>query len=301
MNLVRKDGQAKRDAEARAVREGYLFRGSQVKMVRLLLFWVVIAAVAVGTLYFCFWRERPYVLIRFTAGRAIEATAEFRHKTKLQFAVARWEALSPGTCEDFSFLPEKLPRVNEYLQAGTMKFFPFPQYSPKYSPIQSVDGSMDLSVLMDSAGSVDPSLRKSKLLLRQVLSCDSLFKSDPTAGSYEVNLGEAVVQITEIRTNGNQALVDFRWHFESLNEMGQALQGIQSTRLRQTDDPHLTAEEKSIAPFWTGVAEFAKYDDGWRVVKINLESSRAFERWEYGPHWPDPDFNWNAFDEDENR
>jgi hypothetical protein len=37
-------------------------------------------------------------------------------------------------------------------------------------------------------------------------------------------------------------------------------------------DGHLSAAEKSIAPFWIGRAEFASYDDGWRVVKIDLSS-----------------------------
>ena len=49
------------------------------------LFWAVVLAIVVSGLYFCFWREHPYLLIRFSAARAIEATAEFQHKTKLYF------------------------------------------------------------------------------------------------------------------------------------------------------------------------------------------------------------------------
>jgi hypothetical protein len=54
--------------------------------------------------------------------------------------------------------------------------------------------------------------------------------------------------------------------------------------------------------FWEATAEFVSYDDGWRVSKIDLSSHRAGDfQWVYGPPWPDPYFNWGAFDESLNR
>jgi len=122
-----------------------------------------------------------------------------------------------------------------------------------------------------------------------------------TTGEYELTLGNPVLEVLGIRRSSDRALVDFRWHFESLNEIGRVLPGVQATREQQTSDDHLTPEEKAIAPFWTGLAELAKYEDGRRVLSVKLDSGRIWERWQYGPEWPDPYFNWNAFDENQNR
>jgi len=150
-----------------------------------------------------------------------------------------------------------------------------------------------------SLGSIDLSIGEQTFLLDKIDSCRSRAVSKFT-GAYELRLGKAVVDVTGIRKNGDQSTVDFRWHFTTFNEVGQALPRIQITRQYEMLDEHLTAEEKSIAP---GVAHLTKYDDGWRVASIDLGSSLLEPQdWAYGPlSWPDPDFNWNAFDENENR
>jgi hypothetical protein len=123
-----------------------------------------------------------------------------------------------------------------------------------------------------------------------------------TVGVYEVRLGKPIVNTTGIQRDGSQAIVDFTWHFESTNEIGQAVSRLRATQELEIGDPHTTADQKSTAPFWTGSAAFTKYDDGWRIgtIKFTSASSATWCAWEYGPDWPDPDFNWNGFDENEN-
>ena len=37
-------------------------------------------------------------------------------------------------------------------------------------------------------------------------------------------------------------------------------------------------------------------------MSVELASeSLGFQDWVYGPGWPDPEFNWGSFDENENR
>jgi hypothetical protein len=151
-----------------------------------------------------------------------------------------------------------------------------------------------------STGSLDLSISDDGFLTDDIDSCKTR-EVGPMTGAYELTLGKPVVNVNGIREEGKRAFVDFTWHFESLNEVGKSLPQIRSTYQMEIDQEHMTADEKSSAPFWTGRAELVKYDDGWRVVTIAL-SSRGFawDGWEYGPNWPDPHFNWNAFDEDEN-
>src|SRR5215469_15488116 len=87
---------------------------SRIKMGRA-LFWAVVLALLGFGLHFCFWKRRPYVLIRFSAARAIEATAEFQHKTKLYFEVAQLEGAIPGACHNFEFSPDKIALFKQYL------------------------------------------------------------------------------------------------------------------------------------------------------------------------------------------
>jgi len=112
-----------------------------------------------------------------------------------------------------------------------------------------------------------------------------------TTGAYELTLGNPVVEVTGIRKDGGRGFVDFRWHFDSVNDVGRSLPGVANQREQQRSDDYLSAAEKSLAPFWIGSAEFASYDDGWRVEKINLCSGKLSDfHWEYGPDWPDPSF-----------
>jgi hypothetical protein len=115
-------------------------------------------------------------------------------------------------------------------------------------------------------------------------------------------LGKAKVKVSGIRKEGDQAFVDFDWHFESLNNFGRTLPDVQVVRERELDDQRTTTEEKRMAPFWAGSAELAKYDDGWRVTTVNLSPSHyVWGNWEYFPGWPDENFDWHTFDEHENR
>lgn len=229
------------------------------------------------------WQNRPLILTRGSAATVIGRCAQFRHKTKLFFTVSQAEGLFPGVCHNFEFSPEKMRVLDEYLKTGAMKFSPYRNQMPPF-PGASF-GSVDLST-------------DGRFLLDQIDSCKSREVSK-TTGAYELRLGKAVVQVTGIRKSGNQALVDFRWHFESINEVGQTLPRIRFAKETEIADPHLTAEEKSLAPFWTGSVEFTKYDDGWRIGTINF-GSKPWDRWVYGPDWPDPNFNWNGFEENEN-
>jgi hypothetical protein len=233
-----------------------------------------------------FGGAHPYVLTRYTAANAIEATAQFQHKTKLLFRINQAEGVIPGICHNFEFSPEKTSMVNQYLRSGTMKFSAYGNQIPPFPPA--------------TAASLELSLSDIGFIVDHVDSCKAREVTKMT-GVYELSLGRAVVEATGIRKDGNRAYVDFKWHFESLSKLGRSLPRVQITKKMEQDNEHLTAEEKSTAPFWTGSAELTKYDDGWRVVILTLSSGRfSWEDWDYGPDWPDPDFNWNTFDENEN-
>lgn len=251
------------------------------------LFWGVVAALLAGGLYVCFWRERPYVLIRFSATKAIEATAEFQHKTKLFFEIGQAEGAIPGACHNFEFSPEKISIFKDYLATGAMQFFPYRNQQPPF-------GSA-------SAAALDLSIGEEHLLVDNIDACKAREVKEIT-GAYELSLGKAVVEVTGIKKEGNRASADFEWHFESLNKVGQALPRITVTKQLQIADARTTPQEKLIAPFWLGSAELTKYDDGWRVMTVNLSSSKfPWGSWDYGPEWPDESFDWHTFDEHENR
>jgi hypothetical protein len=240
--------------------------------------------VLAGGYHVLFEGPRPRILMRCTAAEAIEATAEFQHKTKLFFEVSQAEGVFPGVCHNFEFAPEKAEIMRQYLKTGAMKFAAYRNQTPPF-PIASL-GSIDLQM--------------SNFLTDDIDSCRARQISDRT-GAYELSLGRPMVEVTGIRKEGGHASVDFRWHFEALNPVGRSLPRVQSTELAQQGDDHLTTKEKSIAPFWPGSADLRNYDDGWRVVTVNLgPTTPGGQRWEYGPEWPDPRFNWGAFDESQN-
>lgn len=214
--------------------------------------------------------NRPCILTRLTAAKAIESTAEFQHKTKLYFEINQAEALVPGVCHNFGFAPDKAHLFEEYRKKGDLQFSKFGNQSPPY-PFPAGAGSLDLS--LDSGG---------KFLTDDIQPCTPRGAKDDT-GAYELRIGMPVVEVNGIREDGNRAHVDFNWHFESLNEVGRAVLPPPTTHT-----------------FSNGRAELVKYDDGWRVVSIEL-NGKAYPDWRYGPEkWPDPNFNWHTFDEDEN-
>jgi hypothetical protein len=96
------------------------------------LFLGAVAVLVVGGLYLCFCRERPYVLTRLTAARAIEATAEFQHKTKLYFTIGQAEAIIPPSCHNFEFSPDKISIFKHYLATGAMQFSPYRNQIPPF-------------------------------------------------------------------------------------------------------------------------------------------------------------------------
>lgn len=118
-------------------------------------------------------------------------------------------------------------------------------------------------------------------------------------GAYELRIGKPVVEVSGIRKDDDRAHVDFTWHFKSLNQVGRTL--LQGTRDMELTDDRLPESARVNAPFFNGTAELVKYDDGWRVISINLTGRWFPGVWLYGPeNWPDPDFNWHTFDEIEN-
>ena len=252
-------------------------------VVSIILSFLLLYLVAAG--FELFRRPHPYFLTRFGAARAIGATAEFQHKSKLSFEIGQGESFIPEVCHDFDVSPERIAAFNQYLKTGAMKFSPYGNQIPPFPPASV--GSIDLSV-------------SSGFLVDHIDHCKVRPVTERT-GAYELTPGIPIVTVTGIREEGGRAFVDVRWHFEPLNEVVRSLPRVQATREQQIRDEHLTAADKSIAPFWVGSAEFTKYDDGWRVVAIKLDSGKMFERWEYGPQWPDHSFNWNAFDEQANR
>ncbi len=233
-----------------------------------------------------FYRTRPYVLTRFTAAHAIESTAQFQHKTKLFFEVGQFEGIVEGVCHNFEFSPKKIRLESRYRGDGAMKFSKYGNQRPPF-PVASA-GTYELSEVDDP------------LLIDHIESCKERKVTERT-GAYELTLGNPVVVVNGIRREGNRAFVDFSWRFESINQVGRTLGRIRGTKQFETDDPQLTAQEKSAAPFWDGTAELVKYDDGWRVVTVELQhTSRLSHDWDYSSEWPDPNFNWSTFDEDEN-
>jgi hypothetical protein len=229
-------------------------------------------------------QDRPWILTRGTAATAINRSAQFRHKTKLRFEITQAEGFISGVCHNFDFEPTKLPVVKAYHKAGTIKFSAYRNQMPPFPG--------------PSTGSIDLSIGDSRFLSDHIEPCKTREVAS-TTGAYEVSLGKTVVEVTGIQKNGSQAVVYFRWHFESINEIGQALPRVQIAREQEMGDPHLTSEEKAIAPFWTGSAEFSNYDDGWRIANMKF-SAEPWDEWAYGPDWPDPEFDW-GWNENENR
>lgn len=252
-----------------------------------LLIWIALLVVVTLGFSALFGPPHPYVLAGFTAGAAIEATAEFQHKTKVFFQIGQAEGLFPGVCENFDFSPEHVGVFKHYLKTGAMRFSPALSQTP---PIPNA--SLATSDLYHSSP---------RFLVDNIDDCRERPVTEST-GAYELTLGNPIVEITGIRKGGGRAAVEFRWHFESLNSIGRFLVQVQATEERQKSDERLTAAEKAIAPFWTGTAEFVDYADGWRVTTIDFDINLHYvQPWPYGPTWPDPAFNWNAFDEDQNR
>jgi hypothetical protein len=249
-------------------------------MFRLIIF-AILAAILISGVYLLFGKPHPYVLIRLSAANAIESTAQFQHKTKLFFAVNEAEAVIPDVCHNFEFAADKGTTVDRYLKTGMMKFNPYGNQSAPFPPAE--------------LGSLDLSLSDVGLLVDHIDVCKP-HEVTKTTGAYELSLGKPVVNVTGIRKDGDQAHVDFTWHFESLTKLGHMLPRVQALNEMEQNDGHLSPSQRADAPFWTGVAEFTKYDDGWRLVTLNLETGG----WNYGPHWPDPYFNWNTFDENQN-
>jgi hypothetical protein len=232
--------------------------------------------------------NRPYVLTRFTAAQAIEATAEFQHKTKLYFEIGQAEGVVPGVCHNFQFAPEKAQSFEEYRKSGKLQLQAFGNQGPPYPPASQ--GSLDLS--LESGGG---------FLVDQIAECKPRTVT-PATGAYELTIGDAVVVVNGIRKNGNRAHIDFTWHFRSLNQVGRSLPVVQGTRNMELHEDRLPLSARQNAPFWNGSAQLMKYDDGWRVVSIDLNVKNVVPpQWVYGPeNWPDPSFKWNAFDEDQN-
>jgi hypothetical protein len=247
-------------------------------MARLLAL-AIVAALVIGGIYVLFGKERPYVLTRLTAARAIESTAQFQHKTKLSFEITQAESnVMGGACHNFEFSREKMPMLTKYLETGAMKFSAYGNQRAPYRDAR--EGSLDLS------------LGEGNFLVDHIDSCKTR-EGNKTTGAYELTVGKPVIEVNGIRKEGNRASVDFNRHFESFNEVFQALPRVQATKEMETVEEHLTAHEKSTAPFWTGSAELTQYDDGWRVVTVKLSTGRySWKNWDYGPEWPDPDFNW---------
>src|SRR5215469_1047536 len=162
----------------------------------------------IGVSYGLFGGERPHVLTRLTAARAIESTAQFQHKTKLFFTVSEAEGIIPGACHNFEFSPDRMGVVRRYLTTGVMKVFHYRNQTPPFAPA--------------SVGSLDLSLRDEGLLVDRIDSCKTVEVSN-TTGAYELTLGIPVIEINGIRRESNHAFVDFTWHFQSLNKTGQML------------------------------------------------------------------------------
>jgi len=224
--------------------------------------------------------DHPAILTRTTAASAIEATAELQHKTKLRFLIGQAEGVVEGVCHNFTFRPESKPLIEQYLKAGQLKFFPYGSQSPPFD--------------LDYGYSNDLALDADGLLADNIQPCVTKKVTSET-GEYELTIGNPIVEVNGILKSGNDAHVDFTWHFDSLSKIGKSLGFIQGLRESEKNESHFSEVERSKAPFWNGTAEMARYDDGWRVVSINMPWGYSFSQ-----RWPDPDFNWGTSDEDQN-
>jgi hypothetical protein len=249
-------------------------------------------------------------LTRSSAASAIEATAEFQHKTKLVFEIGQLQTGVPGVCRTYGFSPDHALIFAQYLAAGVMKFQAWGNNDQPEGVTEGSDISRrPLSALLASAFMRDPSTASIDMVGPSVNllteshadRCGHQPLTEQT-GTYELSLGNSVVVVTGIKRDGNRAFVEFRWHFDSLNEVGKLLPRLRNQIEYQQADEHLSVAERATAPFWIGTSELQEYDDGWRVSKIELNAGKAaYFKWEYGPTWPDPEFNWKTPDENLNR
>ena len=257
----------------------------------------IVAGVAIVTGLIAFdsvWdRPRPHWLTRSTAATAILSTAEFQHGTKLYLEIAEVEGVFPGACHNFRFAPEKKTIWDGYRMSGALKF------DPRSDPTESTPEGFP-----ESFGSRD--LSDAGWLIDDVKRC-APHAAVPEIGFYELMLGTPIVEVNGIFSeSSDSAKVDFIWYFQSLNQVGRSLDMVRGRKEYIESQKNLTPEEKAKAPFWNGSAELRRFDDGWRVTAIRGLSPNDLTlmmntSWPYGPQtWPDPDFNWGAFDEDEN-
>jgi hypothetical protein len=251
-------------------------------------FVVALGGIAALSYQHFFGGPQPRILTRATAARAISATAEFQHRTKIGFELGREEAVFPGACHEFRFAPAHEAAFETALHTGMMQFSPWgdPNRAIPFGSITD-PGSFDLAT--------------AQMLVDFVGQCT---KQDAVkgAGDYELNAGDGLtVEVTGIRPEGEKRIVIFRWYFSRLNDFAKALPRIENQTRNQRSDARLTEHERSIAPSWRGIGKFAPYDSGWRLERLELIQGDWNFHWEYGPNWPDPSFNWHTFDEDKNR
>jgi hypothetical protein len=251
---------------------------------------VALAGIMVLFLYQYFLGgPQPWILTRQTASRAIAATAEFQHRTKIKFELGREEAVFPGACHEFRFAPAQEPDFQNALRSGIMQFSAWgdPNRPVPFGWI-SDPGSFDLAT--------------GEMLVDQVGQCAKQVEVKG-AGDYELTAGEDLrVEVSGITRDGDKRIVEFRWYFSRLNPFARALPRIENQTRNQKNDGRITEHERLIAPSWRGVGTFARYDYGWRLESIDFTREKDWNfHWEYGPSWPDPSFNWHTFDEGKNR
>jgi hypothetical protein len=247
------------------------------------LFWLVVLAICFGiayTIYSNFWVsfDRPHFLVRDTAASAIASSARFQHLTKVAFEVG--EAAVGAGCDNFEINPAKRDAINGLIKAGLIKFKPYGNQSPPFTPPRGATEQMS-----DPFASEFGTASTSWLIDTFTYPCPKQVVTSSETGVYEVSVGQPMVIVNGILKQGNEAHIDFEWGFNQLNDVGKSLSPL-AVRYGETS--------RFQSHTFHGTAHMMKYDDGWRIVDLELPG------WMDNEGWPDPDFNWGAFDEDEN-
>jgi hypothetical protein len=236
-----------------------------------------LALLCVCLLIFVLGCRRPQFLTRSSASSAIEASSWFQHLTKVDFEVAQAAAVVPGVCHNFQFNPEKLQTVRMLSQTGQLKFSAYGNQARDTAERPPVGASLQL--LYGTSNWLTDKIEECK---------DKSVQLD--TGRYEVTIGKPRVVVNGIfHTARNEAKVDFVWGFDDLNEVGKSLNPVIVSAAQKS---------KFASKEFNGTARMRKYDDGWRVYDLKL--GRWKRDWSEDISWPDPYFNWGAFDENEN-
>jgi hypothetical protein len=208
--------------------------------------------------------DRPYFLTRTSAQHAIEKWPQLESKTWAQFATGRQRNFAE-TGATFLLMETHVPGSSNavFLDDDRMDENVRCDATP-----EELENERKKAHLFLGCFHVWPSAEGQALFdnfERQHLLYKFPINNQPASAvkafQYLAKIGNPTVLVTGIVKNGNHATVDFDLGFINLNELGRAM----------------LPNNAKYSEKYSQKAEFTKYDDGWRITKMENQL------WGYGP------------------